>query len=177
MISRSVPTLSYHACLGSLRYLSETVGVQEAAKIPIGNITGADWRDLTTNLMWQGVQRPRLTHVLDMLTQGVLQLQGLPSLQLSAEHYAAVIYMVVQKCNWQICCQWLEREETMPSHEDIVIDNLGPDTKRITASQLFALLMELSDDTAAQTFRKKWLTETQTALGLAPKSGSKESIK
>lgn len=119
-----------------------------------------DFRKVSNDSVWLGVDRMRVKNTLEALMSGTLVVIGMQPFQATAEWVAAAIAMFVSPINAHTACRWLERPATA---EDLGRGLEEPPT--CTASQLFALVQQLvadSDNSSAKCLFEK---NTSIAIG------------
>lgn len=89
---------------------------------------------------WIAAERGRVVNVLTLLTHGVLDVVGLPRIEVPAEFRASVLSVFVAPGNLAVACRWME---TGPTAEAM---SAGGDLTPVRAETLFALCLQLSDD-------------------------------
>lgn len=105
---------------------------------------------------WIGADRGRITNTLNALTFGVLDVVGLPRIEVPMEFNAAIIATFVHPGNMAIACRWLE---TGAPTADVIA---GGTIEPVTANQLFALVCQLANE--GQAGLRAWEQRTGNAV-------------
>ncbi len=130
VIKGAMFTLSRGAAYGSLASL---------------NLLPEDLNLVKQDISWQNVERGQVTRTLEVLMHGTTDALGLPRIEIPAEYLAAAIIMFVHPSNILVACRWMEGGFTSES-----MGNPSSATAQgsaiITASQLFSLCTQLSND-------------------------------
>ncbi len=135
-------------------------------------ISKDDFELVTGDQSWIGIDRPRVTAVLNAVTHGTLDVLGLPRIEVPAEYRAACIACFVAPCNIHVACRWME---SGVAAADIVA---GGQLEPVSARQLFVLCCQLSGDVsvAAAAWQKRTTRAIYNAMegtSDAPKEGKK----
>lgn len=119
-------------------------------------ISDDDFALVTGSEPWIGADRGRVTSVLDGLTHGVLDVLGLPRIEVPCEFRASILATFVTAGNLAVACRWCETEA---SAQEI---SLGGTIAPVSARQLFALCLQLQP--YGPTNRGRWLKKTGRAI-------------
>ena len=111
-------------------------------------VTEADFRLVTGSTPWVAMDRPRVVSVLDTLTHGVVDVIGLPRIEVPAEFRAAVLVIFVDGLNIAVACRW---SESGPAAEELAE---GGSLEPVTARELFSLCCQIYGE--AHDARGKW---------------------
>lgn len=106
--------------------------------------TEKDWKLLTGDKPWLGVDRARVKRLLDALLYGIVDTLGIPRFDLPAEYAATVIAMGVNPTNYFAACNWVgnfSSSEDIADYHGRLEGVTGLD--KVTPSRLFALILEI----------------------------------
>ena len=95
--------------------------------------------------------------MLDALTHGTLDVQGLPRINVPAEFRAAVVALVVNPVNVCVACRWLEAGVPAESH-------ITGTVEQVTAEKLLALVLEVRASSSTGRYRTAFSHRTNLAL-------------
>jgi len=130
VIKGAMFTLSRGAAYGSLASL---------------NLLPEDLKLVQQDFAWQNVERGQVTRTLEVLMHGTTDALGLPRIETPAEYIGAAIIMFVHPSNLLVACRWMEGGFSSEG-----LGNPSSATAQmgavITASQLFSLCCQLSND-------------------------------
>lgn len=115
-----------------------------------------DFHLVTMSVPYVGADRHRVTHVLNSLIWGTLDVVGLPRIEVPTEFIASVISVFVSPGNLAVACRWMEAGAAA---EDLAA---GGSLEPVTARQLFALCCQLSSEAPAAAVR--WEQRTGRAV-------------
>lgn len=104
-----------------------------------------DFDLVTRREPWLGTDRERVVRVLNSLLFGSLDLLGLPRIQAPAEYIAAVLVTFVAPVNYQLACRFFEQSRPV---DDLALNPGSQAMETVTASQLFAMVIDLYDPAA-----------------------------
>jgi hypothetical protein len=107
-----------------------------------------DFRLVCGREPWIAMERQRVVSVLDTLTHGVVDIMGLPRIEVPAEFRAAVLVIFVDGGNLAVACRW---SESGAAAEELAE---GGSLEPVTARELFALCCQIHGD--AEQARGKW---------------------
>lgn len=148
---------SYETAYGTMKAIAD----YGAADFDTLGITPEQFHMTYAPVMWQNTQRRAVTGCLDALLFGTTDKLGLPRISLPAEFIAAVIATFVAPCNRQVACHWMA-EQRATGARAIDLSSRGIEATAadpVAASQLFALVCQLSETDRAsqvrQTFAKR----------------------
>lgn len=127
-------------------------------------VTPSDWALFVGDTPWVGTDRPKITGIINDVLQGSLELLGLPRIETSAEHYAAVISFFVSERNQMVACSWCELEYNPLSNADIALAKESSETRIIPAKQIFALVSQANGQESRAEFRARWEKRTKQSL-------------
>lgn len=138
-----MPTLHTEAAIGTMKAIADYT----SADFSVLGITEDDFQLTYAPAPWKREHRRRVTQTLDALLFGTLDQMGLPRIAVPAEYVAAVIATFVAPCNRMVSCLWLaEQRATGARAMDLAAAGMeGAYVDPVSASQLFALVISLSD--------------------------------
>lgn len=119
-------------------------------------ISRDDFDLVTGDSPWIAADRPRVRAVTDALVHGVVDVVGLPRIDVPAEFTAAVMACFVSPRNLMVASRWMEREGPAEAMVE------GGSIEAVSASQLFALACQLVGNAPAA--RKAWERRTNRAI-------------
>ena len=134
--------LNFQTSVGVLRLMAKQAIVDSLASF---GITDDLWKLTTGSAPWTGVDRPRVTRVLDALVYGSIDLAGLPRFRVPAEYIAAIMVTFVSANNLMLACAWRERTQDADA-----LSNEGYASDSVTSHQLFSLCVRLCDESSPQ---------------------------
>lgn len=117
-------------------------------------------------VLWRAEQRIRVIRTLEALMFGSAGMLGLARLKLPAEFIAAIVATFVAPCNRKLACYYLEDVSTGGRAEDMAA---GITTENVTAAQLFALVILLSQEEAATKARQDFAVRIGFAVAQSVK--------
>lgn len=103
-------------------------------------ISNEDFRLACSDECYIAADRGRVCAVLEALTYGVLDVVGLPRIEVPGEFRASIIAVFVHPSNMAVACRWMESGE---SAESLAV---GGQAEPVTARALFALVCQLAGD-------------------------------
>ncbi len=133
----------------------------------------SDLKLVTSNLPWKAAERNTVVRTMDTLMYGTMDALALPRFEVPAEYVAAAIAMFVKPCNIQPACIWLESSGLSA----LQMANPSTNQTRIEANQLFALVLQLSDDSEVGEIRHLFEQRTQYQITQAIRQGVKSNEK
>jgi len=119
-------------------------------------ISDDDFHLCCDSIPWIGSDRTRVSAVLNTLTHGVLDVLGLPRIEVPAEYRAGIITTFCAPGNIAVACRWLE---TGPTAENL---SFGGSLESVTAQKLFGLCCMLYG--LAPAGQAQWRKRTGRAL-------------
>lgn len=151
-------TLSLKTLFSACHVIASASGAHLSAM----GISKADFNITVGDVPWTVEQRSRVMKTLEALTYGVLDNLGLPRFSVPAEYMAAIIAMFVSPANVMPATRWIE---ATPPADKLAIDTDNATAEKVTARQLFALVIEaLNDDVQLSSFRSKFEHRTNLRL-------------
>lgn len=125
-------------------------------------ISGADFKITCGDAPWTVSQRSRVMKTLEALIYGMLDNLGLPRFSVPAEYMAGIIAMFVAPANIMVATRWVE---ATPPADALAIDAENATSEKVTARQLFALVVQALDDSVQlSAFREKFEARTNLRL-------------
>lgn len=122
-------------------------------------VTEGELRLVTGQTPWVGTDRAAVVRTLETFLHGSLDVLGLPRIRIPAEYVAAAICTIVNACNIQTACAWMQREASASTEALVTAAEVGGDIEPVSAERLFALCQELYDlnerTEAADSFRHR----------------------
>ncbi len=125
---------------------------------------------VTGHIPWKINERNIIVRTLDLLMFGTMDILSLPRFEVPAEYVAATIAMFVSPSNIMVSCRWMESGQP-------AADFLGnpaastQNTSYTNASQLFALVIQLSNDGEVAQCKNQFEARTTQAIKEAIKGG------
>lgn len=118
---------------------------------------------------WTRDNRRRVMATLDSLMFGTLDVMGLPRIAVPAEYVAAIVSTFVAPMNRMVACIWLaEQRSTGTRAMDLAAAGVDGDVDPASASEIFALVVALSQTDAStqvrQAYRARMNERTQNLL-------------
>lgn len=164
--------LSLATCIGSMKILLDS-GVMDCVTA-IG-CTESDWRTLVGPKPWVGVDRSRVSRVLEGLLFGMVDIMGLPRFDLPAEFAAAVVALFVHPVNYFPACVWVGEFEMGDALSGFSSQE-RPATgfERAHPRQVFALVITVSNGADIEHLARSFASKSDTALGYVVKSLTKK---
>lgn len=120
-------------------------------------LTPEDIQLVTGVTPWLATDRQTVRKGLDSFIYGVIDVLGLPRMDLPSEYVAAVISTFVDPCNYFPACAWVTAQV---SSEELVAGKRAKPVEgfeRTTPSELFAIILQLHGDAdkTAQSYASK----------------------
>lgn len=119
-------------------------------------VSSADFTLVCGTVPWIGADRGRVTGVLTLLTHGVIDVVGLPRIEVPAEFVASVLSTFVFPGNLAVACRWMEAGPTADSL------SVGGGIEAVTAARLFAMCCQLANEAPAA--QAQWRKRTGRAV-------------
>ncbi len=152
VIKSAMQNLAAGTACGSI----ETLGLQ------IGDV-----RLTTGSTPWMASDRNVVTRTLEALQFGTMDALSLPRFEVPAEFVAGAIAMFVHPSNLMVACRWLEVGQL--SADVIGNPSSSSNVVQISASQLFSLVLQLSNDNVILNCRQQFESRTRLAINEAIK--------
>jgi hypothetical protein len=136
-------TLSLRTAIGAMQIIAR--GGPASAVDTLG-ITEEDMTLTTGVTPWLATDRARVRKTIDSFIYGVIDVLGLPRMDLPAEYCAAVIATFIDPANYFPACSWITGTVTS---EELIAGKKGKPVEgfeRVSPSELFALVLELHGD-------------------------------
>lgn len=121
--------------------MSQIAAQFEAGSIDMFGVTLEDWKKLSAAKPWIANDRTRMAFIFNSLMSSTTNVIGVPAFQMPAEYIAAGIALYVHPINVHAACRFLERLPTAEEQGRAV-----EGTDKVTAAQLFALVVQLMAD-------------------------------
>lgn len=134
-------------------------------------ITSEDFAFAISSSPFVGADRSLVSGVLNMLTYGVLDVMGLPRIEVPAEFKAGVIAAFISPANMMVCCRWIE---VSPVATEMAV---GGSMQPCSAHQLFSLCCLLYGDqpVGVESWRKKMQHAVREQAGETTELGNEEA--
>lgn len=129
--------------------------------------TETEWQLVTGQRIWIGVDRARVSRILDSLLFGLIDTIGLPRFELPAEYMAAMVSIFVSPCNYFSACTWLGsfvpgddlagysgRKEPVEGFE------------RVKPAQIFALVLDIRSSGVINPIASKFAQKVDLKLAI-----------
>lgn len=155
--------LSIQMVKGSANILLNSSTAQVVESI---GVTPEEWELLTNDVPWLGVDRPRITRIIDSLLYGLVDTMGVPRFDLPAEYVATVVAIFVSPCNYFSACSWLgafSTASTIQSHNP----DLPPEgMERVHPSKIFAFVCDIRSGSFLTTMCKEFERKIKLKLAI-----------
>lgn len=122
-------------------------------------ITDTQFKLVNGNQAWRRDQLNNVMRTLNALIFGTLEVMAIPKIVVPAEYVAAIVATLVAPCNRMTACVWLsqERQTGVGALELSARGEQSATLQPASASQLFALVLELSNNEASSEARKNFM--------------------
>jgi len=121
-------------------------------------ITPEDYKLAHGDTMWTRENRRRVVATLDALIYGTIDVLGMGRFAVPTEYVAAILATFVAPLNRQVACIWMAEQGTTGSKASdlAAAGQVASTVDKSTPSQLFALVILLSQDDASTEVRQKF---------------------
>jgi len=130
-------------------------------------INDSEWNDLTGPKPWSGKQRPIIKRLVDNLLFGMLDAMGLPRFAVPAEFVASVGLAFIYPTNYWAFSSWMGNFHRADELGNFDGSHNGPTDglEKVTASQIFALILQLNSDESIELLFRRFQDKTELTLG------------
>lgn len=152
--------LSFETARATLKVIDQYM----AADFDTIGVSQSDFELTSNSAVWLRPHLPVVMRTLNALIFGSLEVQGIGKIIVPSEYVAAVIASFVAPPNRILACIWLAQErQTGVGALELSARATPAEIVRTTGDQLFALVLQLSNDDAASEARRNF----RNRLGLA----------
>lgn len=163
--------LSVSTALATMRAIPEYLSADYDAL----GILPEDFNLVHGDSIWRSEHRVRVSRTLEGLLYGVTSMLGLGRLSVPAEYVAAIIATLVGPANRQTACIWLaEIGGTGARSLDLAAAKAAGEVDVVGASQLFALVLELSSTDESNSVRQRFTDRLTKAARVAQSAITKQ---
>lgn len=162
--------LSYETALATLKVIDQYA----AADFDTLGISQSDFELVSDRKVWLRAHIPVVMRTFNALLYGTLEVQGIPKIIVPAEYVAAVVASFVAPENRMLACVWLAQEHKTGASA-IELSARAHSTAQMgttSGDQLFALVLQLSNNDASTEARKNF----RARLGLAVEISTRNAL-
>jgi len=124
-----------------------------------------EWNLVTGKAMWQGVDRTIVGRTLQQLMYGLVDMMGVPRLELPVEFVVAVVYTFVSPVNYFTACAWLGSYKRGVDIQKATLDEVVEGIETLPASAIFSNLLVVAGRGDLKSLGMSFAKKVEAQLG------------